>query len=146
MRKILTLLVVSFCLSSCGTTALYYWGGQANGTTKYEALAYKHYDKQTPESICKLICVYEDMVNNPIGTRKVPPPGICAEYAYLISQPEIVATFIENATTTQKRMFNTDNFEIYFSERAPELFEKEMTLYPESVTFIKPLFEKISKR
>lgn len=147
MKKLILFALLTTILSSCGvTSSLYYWGGNTNGTTKYEALAYKHYDKQTPESICQLICVYEDMVTNPTGTRKVPPPGICAEYAYLVSQPEIVQTFIDNAKPNQKSRFDTKDFAAYFPERAKQLFEKEMELYPESVTFILPLFNKIQNR
>ncbi len=144
MRKAVLLALTVVLLSSCGTTAtLYYWGGTSNGATVYENLAYRHYDKHTPESICKLICVYEDMVAHPVGTRKVPPPGICAEYAYLLSQPEIVQTFIDNATQRQKAVFGTDDLAGHFAGRVKDLFEMEMKLYPESVTFIRPLFIKI---
>ncbi len=144
MRRSFLLALAVVLLSSCGPTAtLYYWGGTSNGATLYENLAYKHYDQQTPESICKLICVYEDMVANPVGIRKVPPPGICAEYAYLLSQPEMVQMFIDNATPRQKAVFGTDDLAGHFAGRVKELFEMEMKLYPESVTFIRPLFTKI---
>lgn len=145
--KRLLLLALVLATSSCGvSSSLYYWGGGSNGATLYESLTYRHYDKHTPKDICKLICVYEDMVSNPTGTRKVPPPGICAEYAYLISQPEVVMTFMENAQSSQKRVFKTEDLAAFFPERAKELFEMEMRLYPESATFIIPLLDKLSNR
>ena len=83
MKRLIFLSILVLIVTSCNVTQpLYYWGGEQNGTSKYENLAYMSYDKQTPESICRLICVYEDMVNNPAGLRQVPPPGICAEYGY----------------------------------------------------------------
>ena len=46
MKRILTIVLVSFAFTSCGiTSSLYYWGGMQNGTTTYENLAYKKYDK-----------------------------------------------------------------------------------------------------
>ena len=75
MKRLLILAIASFMFASCGVTysSLYYWGGTQNKTTTYEDLAYKNYDKQTPESICKLICMYEDIVSNPGGSRMMPP-------------------------------------------------------------------------
>ena len=99
MKKLLILALVSFAFTSCGiTSSLYYWGGMQNGATTYENLAYKNYDKQTPESLCKLICMYEDIVSNPGGTRRMPPPGICAEYGYMLLIPENAAIFAEHAS------------------------------------------------
>ena len=89
MKRLFVLALVTFCLTSCGfTSSLYYWGGEQKGATTYENLAYMNYDKQTPESICKLICMYEDIVVNTGGSRKMPPPGICAEYGYMLLLPE----------------------------------------------------------
>ena len=91
-------------MTSCGVTAsLYYWGGTRNGFTTYDHLAYKHTDKQTPEFICKLICMYEDIVSNPGGTRSMPPPGICAEYGYMLLIPENATIFAKHATAMQKK-------------------------------------------
>ena len=82
MKRILTLALVSFALTSCGiTSTLYYWGGEQKGATTYENLAYKNYDQQTPESICKLICMYEDIVSNP--GLKLPPLHPLPEYLLL---------------------------------------------------------------
>lgn len=146
MKKVLVLMLSVMMLSSCGmTSSLYYWGGTQNGTTAYENLAYQSYDKQTPKSICDLVVVYERMVSNPGGTRQVPPPGICAEYGYLLLQPETAETFLNNATYTQKRLFKTDNYSVLFQERGKEMLEKEIELYPESARFIKPLIKKLAR-
>lgn len=146
MRKVLFLSLFVCLLSSCGTTdSLYYWGGTGllSETTRYEELAYRYFGNHTPESICNLISLYEDMVTKPSGERQVPPPGICAEYAYLISQPEVVNIFINNATYSQKGKYKTDDLVSYFPIRAKALYEMELSLYPESATFIKPLYDKI---
>lgn len=146
MKKLVVLLLVTFCLSSCGLmSSLYYWGGEQNGATTYENLAYKNYDKQTPESICKLICMYEDIVTNPGGSRQMPPPGICAEYGYMLLIPENADIFAKHATSSQKMTFSTTEYASFFPEKGKELMQKEMELYPESAKFIAPLIERLCK-
>ena len=80
--KLLAICIVVMTLfSSCVSERLYYWGSVASGDVyEYDEAAYAYYDKQSPQAICDLIMVYEDMVNNPGGSRQVPPPGVCAEY------------------------------------------------------------------
>lgn len=147
MKKALLLTIATISIVSCGAPAsLYYWGGGKYGTSLYEDLAYRHYDKQTPEVICSLVCLYEDMVSHPGGTRRVPPPGICAEYAYLLSQPETIDIFMANATPKQKRSFNTSDIGGYLSDRADELLKMEVSLYPESARFREPLIKKLKDR
>lgn len=146
MKKLFVLTLVTFCLTSCGlTSSLYYWGGVQNGATTYENLAYKNYDKQTPESLCKLICMYEDIVSNPGGTRQVPPPGICAEYGYMLLIPENAGIFAEYATASQRNVFSFTDYEAFFPERGKEMMQKEMELYPESAKFLTPLIERLCK-
>ena len=146
MKNMLILVLVSFALISCGiSSSLYYWGGEQNGTTTYENLAYKNYDKQTPESLCKLICMYEDIVSTPGGTRKMPPPGICAEYGYMLLIPENAAIFAEHATSMQKRIFASGDYASLFPQKGKEMLQKEIELYPESAKFIAPLMERLCK-
>ncbi len=143
MKKLFIVLAVALGLSACGpTTTLYYWGGDQNKTTKYENLAYLNYDKQTPQSICKLVCVYEDMVTKPGGAKNVPPPGICAEYGYLLLLPETSETFENKATAGQKRTFSRKDYSSFFPEYGIILLQKEIEFYPESAIFINPLIEK----
>lgn len=146
MKKLFVLLLVIFCLTSCGlTSSLYYWGGTQNGATAYENLAYKNYDKQTPESICKLICMYEDIVTYPGGSRNMPPPGICAEYGYMLLIPENAEIFAKYATSMQKRTFASTEYATFFPVKGKELMLKEIELYPESAKFIAPLIERLCK-
>lgn len=146
MKRLLVLSVVTFCLISCGfTSTLYYWGGEQNGATTYEDLAYKNYDKQTPESLCKLICMYEEIVTDPGGSRRMPPPGICAEYGYMLLIPENAAIFAEHATAMQKRTFASGDYASFFPEKGKEMLQKEIELYPESAKFIAPLIERLCK-
>ena len=147
MRKVLIALASAALLCSCGTptTTLYYWGGYSDGATAYEHLAYKSYDKQSPQSICGLVAVYENMVSHPGGSRQVPPPGICAEYGYLLLQPETATTFLENASSSQKSLFGSTDYSVLFRERGQEMLEKEIEYYPESAKFIEPLIKKLAK-
>jgi len=148
MKKVLIIISVLAGLCSCGTTSsgpLYYWGGDKGNATIYEEMAYKDYKKQTPEALCGLICAYERIVTNPSGSRKMPPPGICAEYAYFLLQPETAATFMERATDQQKKVFGTSDYNGFFRERGEEMLQKELEYYPESRPFIEPLINKWTK-
>lgn len=150
MRRIAVLIIVALAVCSCGISTpsdLYYWGGWTGTyTTAYEDKAYRNYKNQSPESICNLICVYEDMVNNPGGKRNVPPPGICAEYAYLLLQPDTARTFEQTASDSQKKMFTGADYGALFREKGASLFEMEMKNYPESALFIMPLVKKMTGR
>lgn len=153
MRKILLLAIAAISVCSCGVFAsmptyenhvLYNWGGWYNSnTTAYEHYAYQNYKKQTPESVCALIVTYEDMVNHPGGERGVVPPGICAEYGYLLLQPDSAQLFEQNATEAQKKVFSSSDYGALFREKGAALFEQEMELYPESALFIRPLMAKL---
>lgn len=144
MKKLMLAVLSVLLLSSCGVSdTLYNWGGRQNGTTAYENLAYQSYDKQTPKSVCNLVAVYEEMVTKPGGLRQVPPPGICAEYGYLLLQPQTAEVFQNNATAYQKQMFDTTDYATLFQEKGKALLEQEMVLYPESIKFIQPLLKKL---
>lgn len=149
MRKgsIIVVLVATMLLGACGSSRLYYWGtsGMSNSTTsRYEQLAYGNYDKQTPESICALIVLYEDMVSHPGGSRRIVPPGICAEYGFLLLQESTASVFEQYATNKQKRVFGKGNYATMFAERGEAMMQKEMELYPESARFIAPLVKRLT--
>lgn len=85
---------------------------------------------------------YEDMVTNPGGLRQVPPPGICAEYGYLLLTPDVEQIFAATATKAQRdRMSRTD-----FYQYGLELMQKEIEYYPESAQFIEPLVKRAKER
>ncbi len=141
MKRLLLIVVAALFLQSCSTT-LYNWGGNSEATSDYENLSYRFYDKQSPESICALVCMYEKVINQPGGTRMVPPPGLCAEYGYLLLMPGTAETFDKHATNRQRRMFSGD-VATSFRERGMEMLKKEMALYPESQKFIAPLLKRL---
>ncbi len=146
MKRAAAILTAAVLLSSCGTTtSLYYWGGEQSGATVYENLAYMDYKTQTPESICNLVCLYEKMVTNPEGTRGVPPPGICAEYGYLLLIPQTADIFEQKASNSQKRMFSSTDYASLFRDRGKEMLKMEIELYPESRQFIEPLIKKLAQ-
>ena len=114
MRKLLFLVSLSCILASCTTTTtLYSWDDYVNSS-------YKYYKKQTPEAAADLMKTYEDIIKNQKGTRKVVPPGICAEYGYFLIQ-------------TGKQ------------EEGLAMFTKEKELYPESAVFMDHLIKKFTK-
>ncbi len=142
MKKTLIPALLLVLTASCGAPRLYYWGSTGE-TTLYEKLTYQQYDKQTPEAVCELVCLYEDMVTNPGGTRQVPPPGICAEYGYLLLQPSTADYFTAHATKIQRKTFKTSDYSAFFIERGREMLAKEVELYPESAKFIEPLLKRM---
>ena len=145
MKRISVILVAGLLLSACGpvSQSLYYWGGTTNGATAYEHKAYNLTSKQSPESICAMLLMYEELINAPGGSRQIPPPGICAEYAWLLAQPETADLFAKYATPRQKAVFSFTDYAAGFLGRSRELFEQEMQYYPESIVFIKPLAERL---
>lgn len=145
MKRGSILFLFLMAVSSCGVPSLYYWGGEQNGTTAYENLVYKDYKTQTPEAICNLVCLYEKMVSNPSDTRQAPPPGICAEYGYLLLLPSTAEAFTQKATPQQRRFFSGSDYSLIFMEKGKEMLQKEMELYPESQQFIAPLIKKIAR-
>lgn len=148
MKRAFILIAFSLFLASCGTTStqLYNWGrADSHGVTDYDRLSYDYYHKQTPASICNLLVGYEKMINSPGGARQVPPPGVCAEYGYLLLNPETSQAFIENATDSQKAVYGSSDLASSFRERGLMMMQKEIELYPESRRFIEPLLKKLSE-
>ncbi len=143
MRRILTVVALflsMLALDSCTSNRpLYSWGGRVNDTSKYEQYAYRHYKSQSPEALCGLFVTYENMINKPGGERMVPPPGICAEYGYMLLNPDAVKVFTETATDKQKAaVVRTD-----YVEYGVELLEREIKYYTEAKRFIEPIIKRI---
>lgn len=143
MKKVVLSLFVAIFATSCGPTSLYYWGGSMQGATAYEALSYRRTDKEDPKVICQVIEMYENLLAYPGGMRQVPPPGICAEYAYMLLQPDIIETFYNNASKMQISSFEKSEYGSDPRTKAIKLFEKEIELYPESMQFVSPLLKRI---
>ena len=63
LRLVPAILAVGLLLAACGPTAevLYYWGGTHQGVTEYERYAYRSASKQSPESTCAMLMMYESL-------------------------------------------------------------------------------------
>lgn len=102
-------LFVVMILSSCGPTQLYNW-------KDYENASYNYVKKSDEASLNKLLASYENIINA-THMRGVPPPGVYADYGYLlIKKGEI--------------------------KKGLECLKLEISIYPES----KPFIERIIKR
>lgn len=111
MKKLFLILGLAIIAVSCSTTQpLYNWKG-------YDEAVYAYIDKSSDKSVENLIAVYEKLINKPDGSRRIPPPGVCADYGYLLLQKGEV-------------------------EKGKELLVAETTYYPES----KPFIDRILKR
>lgn len=100
---------------SCGTTSqsLYSW-------YDYDDLAYEYSKAKSEKNTAKLISVYKKMIDRPRDGRAVAPPGICAEYGYLL---------IKQGKT----------------EQGMKYLEREIELYPESKLFIGNIIKQLKK-
>ena len=151
MKKLLVVAFFAVLFSSCGPqkAMLYNWGNYKS-TEKaydYEVLMYDYYHTQSPSSVCALLCQYTYMVKHPGGARRIVPPGICAEYGYLLLSPDTRQIFLDHATKQQKETFgDLSDYGALFRERGLEMLQKEMELYPESAVFITPLVKKFSQQ
>lgn len=145
--KYIKLLVVTFIFavmfSSCTTTnSMYYWGpvSMSDNIPRYEHAVYDYYKYQSPESICKMIETYQEIMIKCKANEKMIPPGICAEFGYILLNPENEAYFVEHATKSQKKMMEG----IVFLEYGKEMIEKEVALYPEARHFLEPIIKRIT--
>lgn len=106
-NKLVISLVVGLLLTSCAPQTLYNWNNYSNAT-------YNYVKTKSDADQKKLIATYESIIKSQTGLRKCVPPGIYADYGFLM-------------------------LEMGQSEKGIALMQKEIELYPES----KPLIEKI---
>ena len=112
MKKILLLALVVACGVSCTTqTPLYNWKGYDNAVYSYT----KH---SSEKSVEELMDVYTKLIENSGGSRKTPPPGVCADYGYLLIQGGKI-------------------------QEGKELLVKETVLYPESKLFVDRILKRL---
>ena len=105
MKKYTYLIFLSVFLISCTPTkGLYTW-------SNYEKARYNYLKKSDEKSIDKLFNEYKLVINNQKGTRKVTPPGVSADYGFLLIQKGDLI-------------------------KGKEYLKKEILLYPESKIFI----------
>lgn len=105
MKKAVFLILAGTVLASCSTQSqLYNW-------KNYDDAVYSYTKAPDEKSVENLIEVYTQLIENSGGSRKVPPPGVCADYGYLLLQEGKI-------------------------EEGKALLQKETMLYPESKRFI----------
>lgn len=96
-------------LVGCGSSSLYSW-------YDYEQRTHAYTQSQSPERLAKLVETYKSLIERQHESRGVPPPGICAEYGYLLIK------------TGQR-------------ELGLKMLEREIELYPESKVFIQRIIQ-----
>lgn len=114
MKKNFYLLTTIIILSSCTVQKpLYTWD-------KYEVSSYNYLKNSDEKSTEALIETYRKIIDNQLGSRGVVPPGVYADYGYLLFQ---------NNRTDEGRA----------------MLMKEIQLYPESKTFIDRILKMIEE-
>ena len=114
MKKFVLTAVAALALCSCTpTTTLYSW-------YDYEDTTYQYNKKHTDELKGKVLEQYEKLIEKQKGLRKTVPPGLYAEYGYML--------YMTGKT-----------------EEGLELLKKEMSLYPESKTYISRIVKQLEK-
>ncbi|MGL4227443.1 MAG: DUF4810 domain-containing protein [Tannerellaceae bacterium] len=104
-----------FCLfTSCGSSnELYSWG-------KYDKIVYQFYSDPGDKSTLELKQTYIEMIRKAKKKKKPIPPGICADYGYLLLKDG-------------------------FQDVAQKYFEMEVALYPESTVFIQQILKRTNE-
>ena len=78
MKKILFSILIASVLASCtGAKALYSWHN-------YEDITYQYSKIHTDELKIKVLDEYQKMIDKQKGVRGVVPPGLYAEYGYML--------------------------------------------------------------
>lgn len=115
MKKIFLFLACSaFFFASCTTTkTLYSWHN-------YEDASYQYQKKTTDELYEKAMKEYLKVIEKQKGTRKTVPPGLNAEYGYMLCKSGKVSEGIA-------------------------FLKKEIALYPESEVYISRIIKQIEQ-
>jgi len=112
-KTLITAFAALLLITSCTTQApkMYTWGDYSNAT-------YNFIKSHSDADRDALIKTYENIIKKQKGTRKVVPPGIYADYGYLLIQ-------------------------IGQDQKGKEMLEKEVALYPESKVFIERIINNV---
>lgn len=113
MIKYLLITALTLLLFSCGTPKpLYNW-------QNYDAVVYNYIKVSDEKSTENLLKTYDKLIKK-YGTRKVPAPGVYADYGYLLIKGGEI-------------------------EKGKTLLQKEISLYPESATLINGILKRLEK-
>jgi len=116
MKKLLAFsLLLCFVFIGCVPTAksLYSW-------SNYQDQTYNYIKNETPESLEKLMKTYQVMIDKQTGSRKTVPPGIYADYGFML-------------------------YKQGKKEEGISFLKKEIALYPESAVFISRIIKNLEK-
>jgi hypothetical protein len=114
MKKFFILAIGVMAMTSCQTQqSLYSWYGSEDAT-------YTYTKRGTEEALAKAMAQYEKVINNQKGLRKVVPPGVNAEYGYLL-------------------------YKAGKKEEGLALLRAEIKAYPESKKFISRIINQLEK-
>ncbi len=114
MKKFIIATIVVMTLASCSTTkALYSW-------YDYEDATYQYNKSHTDKLQVRALEQYQKLIDKQKGTRGVVPPGLYAEYGYLLYK-------------TGKK------------DEGIQFLKKEVALYPESDTYISRIIKQLEK-
>jgi len=117
-RNNLLLIIVFFLVASCAPPAtLYTWGSKKYN---YHKASYNYLKVSDEESTNALKASYEDIIEKQKGIRKTVPPGIYADYGFLLVS-------------------------INEPEKGIEMLKMEVILYPESKVFITRILNMLNK-
>lgn len=115
MKKVIVSALCVLALASCQTQQpLYSWYDS-------EHAAYVYTKRTTDETLAKAMAQYEKVINKQVGLRKTVPPGVNAEYGFLLYK-------------AGKR------------EEGLALLEAEKKAYPESEIFISRIINQLKKQ
>lgn len=114
-KKLLTggVLFLLCCVSCTTQQSLYSW-------SDYERRSYDLVKEDTEKNLDELLAAYETMINKQTGLRKTAPPGIYADYGFLLVKKGKTAEGIQ-------------------------MMKQEIALYPESATFISRIIKRLEE-
>lgn len=111
--KLISIFAFVLLAMSCTSTKLYSWYDYQED--------YYHFQKEADkDSLDDLIKTYQKIIDNQKETRGIVPPGIYADYGWLLAQSGKV-------------------------KEAKEMLAKEIELYPESEVFVGSILKRLGK-
>ena len=113
MKKIILVAFALCAMYSCTTQKLYSW-------SNYESTSYNYLKANNDKTSAELVKSYQEIINKQSGSRGIVPPGVYADYGFLLLQL--------NKTKEGKAMLM-----------------KEIELYPESKVFIDRILKKLEQ-
>lgn len=113
MRNILLLIAIMIATASCTVQQPLY------NYTGYDDAIYQYTKNKDDKSLDQLLKVYDELITK-TGSRQVPPPGLYADYGFLLIQKgELI--------------------------KGKELLKMEASLYPESSYFVGLILKRIEQ-